>query len=510
MSINKIKIFYSWQSDLPGKDSRNIIHNSIQDAVKSLKDVVDIEADRDTKGKFGSPDIAQTILSKIDECDIFIADVSIVHKYETKDGKIKCTPNPNVMLELGYAINVVTWDNIICILNTDYGSVENMPFDISHHRLTPFSLKNEEGPDGAKKMIKGIIEDTVQNILKNGKRVKAGFPNLCLGCYADGFLKNKLIPYPISQSQKFISEKEKIIKECRVLFEEIKNTHLPEGETKEKIDMSLASATSLEAIIKKQFEYHKLTISDNNKNFMIELIQEYLDEDITLQSDFFSFGNLMEKNPIILYSSYETTGTPQEEEKYNKFLMFEYKLNQLKTWDTFILEFSNYILIPLAISNDSNIVDEEIDIFLTIDRKQVEIINPLEKLITPNITSSIEQIMEDNLLKNLLMMTQSAEIVYDTDISYNVLDFSPKMSLHGQPKYDIKDYQREISKYIANTDEENDSEFTFHINSLRAHETKWLGAALLLKPLTKDFEITYSIKSRHSDGHLSGVLKYEK
>mgnify|MGYP001117162222 CR=1 FL=1 len=82
MSDSQITIFYSWQSDLPGSETRNIIQDSIKDAVRLLRDTVDIEADRDTKGEFGSPDIAQTIFSKIDDCDIFVADVSAVCRYE--------------------------------------------------------------------------------------------------------------------------------------------------------------------------------------------------------------------------------------------------------------------------------------------------------------------------------------------------------------------------------------------------------------------------------------------
>ena len=76
MSNTEITVFYSWQSDLPSNMTRNIIQDSIESAVKLLRDTVYIEADRDTKGKFGSPDIPQTIFSKIDECDIFIADVT--------------------------------------------------------------------------------------------------------------------------------------------------------------------------------------------------------------------------------------------------------------------------------------------------------------------------------------------------------------------------------------------------------------------------------------------------
>ena len=83
MSNSQITIFYSWQSDLSGSETRNIIQDAIKDAVKLLRDTVDIEADRDTKGEYSSPDIAQTIFSKIDDCDIFIADVSAVYQYET-------------------------------------------------------------------------------------------------------------------------------------------------------------------------------------------------------------------------------------------------------------------------------------------------------------------------------------------------------------------------------------------------------------------------------------------
>lgn len=80
VSDPQITIFYSWQSDLPGSKTRNIIQDGIKDAVRLLRDTVDIEADRDTKGEYGSPDIVNTILSKINECDIFVADVSAVSK----------------------------------------------------------------------------------------------------------------------------------------------------------------------------------------------------------------------------------------------------------------------------------------------------------------------------------------------------------------------------------------------------------------------------------------------
>lgn len=38
MSDSQITIFYSWQSDLPGSETRNIIQDSIKDAVRLLRD----------------------------------------------------------------------------------------------------------------------------------------------------------------------------------------------------------------------------------------------------------------------------------------------------------------------------------------------------------------------------------------------------------------------------------------------------------------------------------------
>ena len=158
----------------------------------------------DTKGKFGSTDIVQTIFSKIDDCDIFIADVSAVCQYETidKDGnkKIKYMPNPNVMLELGYATHVVGWDRVICVLNSDYGAPENMPFDIASRRLTPFSLKDGKSKGEIKRYIKSVIQDTVENVLEKGKRVKSGFSNLRIGSYDDGVISDSLNPYEISKA----------------------------------------------------------------------------------------------------------------------------------------------------------------------------------------------------------------------------------------------------------------------------------------------------------------------
>ena len=166
MADSTFTIFYSWQSDLPNSTTRGLIESSIEAAVRSLRNTVSVYADRDTQGVTGSPDIVQTIFSKIDECDVFVADVTSVATYHPldKDGnetdRLKATPNANVMIELGYATQVVGWDNIICIMNDDYNHDGEIPFDIEHHRLTHFSLSGKEKAE-VRKQLRDIIADTV-------------------------------------------------------------------------------------------------------------------------------------------------------------------------------------------------------------------------------------------------------------------------------------------------------------------------------------------------------------
>ena len=142
--MRKFKIFYSWQSDLPKKQTRNFIRECIDEAIDLAEESETIEAERDeaTKDTTGSPNIVTTLFSKIDECDLFIADISLCFSSDTTESKK--SPNPNVLLELGYAVKTLGWDKVICLCNTDFG--KEYPFDIAHNRITCYSLegKNEK------------------------------------------------------------------------------------------------------------------------------------------------------------------------------------------------------------------------------------------------------------------------------------------------------------------------------------------------------------------------------
>jgi hypothetical protein len=103
-------IFYSWQSDLPNSTNRGLIQQSLEAAAKRIAAdetlAVQPVIDRDTKGVPGAPDIAATIFAKINAADVFVADISLVGKLEkpqNSDKPDRWTPNPNVLIELGYS-----------------------------------------------------------------------------------------------------------------------------------------------------------------------------------------------------------------------------------------------------------------------------------------------------------------------------------------------------------------------------------------------------------------------
>lgn len=127
-------IFYSWQSDRDPNSTRHFIREALDIAVRKLAREMEVEdvlrIDQDTQGVPGHPEIFRTICEKIDSCAIFVADLTYVGATET--GEI--IPNPNVAIELGYALKSIGPDRYIAVMNTAYGGPENLPFDLKHRR----------------------------------------------------------------------------------------------------------------------------------------------------------------------------------------------------------------------------------------------------------------------------------------------------------------------------------------------------------------------------------------
>lgn len=159
------KIFYSWQSDLPNSTNRGFIQKALDKAVKSLKtdndSIIDPVIDRDTAGVPGSPDIVKEILDKIKRSQAFVCDVSIINR-----GSARPSPNPNILIELGYAIHALDDKRIIMVMNTAFGEIEELPFDIKTRRVIAYKLtENQTDKAQEREKIEKILVNALKGIL---------------------------------------------------------------------------------------------------------------------------------------------------------------------------------------------------------------------------------------------------------------------------------------------------------------------------------------------------------
>jgi hypothetical protein len=147
-------IFLSWQSDTPTRDGRNFIERALETAIKNISNEIqlqeairdELEIDKDTKNVPGSPRIFETILRKIEDATIFVPDFTFVGRRKNDDP----TPNPNVLIEYGYARKCKDLSQIMPVMNVAYGKPTRvtMPFDLLELRNPiAYDLPERAGDD---------------------------------------------------------------------------------------------------------------------------------------------------------------------------------------------------------------------------------------------------------------------------------------------------------------------------------------------------------------------------
>jgi hypothetical protein len=175
----RLTVFYSWQSDTPSHLNRTFIEKALLEALvrlrsdatieNALRDVT-VELDRDTMGVAGSPPIADTILRKVEVCSVFVADLTFVGQSKDKltnsAGMSRQIPNPNVLIEYGYALRCHSHTRLVGIMNTAYGEPDtaSLPFDLRHLRWPITYRLTESLLSESAKQFETLVSTLVQEV----------------------------------------------------------------------------------------------------------------------------------------------------------------------------------------------------------------------------------------------------------------------------------------------------------------------------------------------------------
>jgi hypothetical protein len=202
-------IFYSWQSDISNNINRNFIKDALEKAIETVNESLNLDdaprLDQDTSGVPGSPEITNTILEKIEKCIIFVPDLTIVAHTDKKEP----SPNPNVLIEYGYALKTHGSEHIIAIMNESFGFAENtLPFDLRHRRWpVRYNLKEGASSDERRRQKEQLITQ-LETALKT--MIEAGV----LGRKSKSENTNRPIikVYPVWKSSSFLANQELLAK----------------------------------------------------------------------------------------------------------------------------------------------------------------------------------------------------------------------------------------------------------------------------------------------------------
>src|SRR5580698_1442238 len=112
-----------------------------------------------------------------DRCrgDRHLRRVTIVQGLDGDGERVRPTPNSNVLIELGYAMRSLgTTERLVLVMNTAYGGIDKLPFDLRQYRPTTYHLPGEATNDDRtvqRKALASKLEATFRHVLlKTGRR----------------------------------------------------------------------------------------------------------------------------------------------------------------------------------------------------------------------------------------------------------------------------------------------------------------------------------------------------
>lgn len=165
-----IRIFFSWQSDLPRETTTNAIREALILAVNEIEStLVDtkIIVEEATSNIPGSPDIPATIFDKIALSDVVISDITTINSISSEKRK---TANPNVLIELGFALSQLGWERVILLFNEHHGNFpDEVSFDIDRKRIGKFKVTSKVDKSG-KGYLKALLVEAIGLIISHNPK----------------------------------------------------------------------------------------------------------------------------------------------------------------------------------------------------------------------------------------------------------------------------------------------------------------------------------------------------
>lgn len=505
----EFRIFFSWQSDLAANRTTRLIKECILKAKEILSASVDLIIDQATRDKLGSPDIGITILEKIQESDLFIADVSVVGEYvspnekDEDDAESNLFPNPNVLLELGFAAGVLEWERCICLANSDFGDIAKLPFDLNHRRITDISygkdkISREKRIDGIAKIIAGTVSAYIEEPLP-----KKDFAHHIIGGYAfdTNEIVRSIIPLNDYTFSKYSIVNRDIETKIHNLINCINNLQITVDLTSEPL---LSGQENIDNALQKLLKENPVKIdSDHIK----QLIDKYFPTE--LSKDFFCVGNLTKRPGLIPHQAPKYFGTLEEKDKYDKLCELEHLLLSYHLRILYAHTFDNICIVPIAIKNISNKQDSDISIDIEVMKGTP--VQPNADVFNPDIKGCEGFVYEDGLIKEILNLPDNKSIKHGPSAPEITapIKYVPPTDVWGyriEPRASEEEYEWELQDYVQETNESADREYSFSVQSIRPNETLWLGNVLLIIPEDGQIQIEYSLKSNNTKGDITGSL----
>ena len=160
------RVFFSWQSDLPIDLTTGAIREALSQAINDIEGRypgIKVFSEEATSNTAGSPDIPSTIFGKISLADIFISDITTINGYAEADKRK--VANPNVLIELGFALSELGPERLIMLFNQVLGQFpQDLPFDIDNRRIGKFSVKDKKDTNG-KNYLRRLLTDAIEIII---------------------------------------------------------------------------------------------------------------------------------------------------------------------------------------------------------------------------------------------------------------------------------------------------------------------------------------------------------